>query len=263
MTSHGKSLNELMQIKAVICLRAIMAATLGGVSPMNAADVMVSNVISVRPDASVEKIAETLLANRISAVPVVDDAGVPVGIVSEGDLIHRVEAGTERHRSWWLEILVGKEILAREFVKSHARKAADVMTRAVVTVRAETSLGDIASVLDKHQIKRVPVVDNAGKIIGIVSRANLVQALVKLNKAASDSAVEDSVLQGNILAQLRAKPWADASNLNVIVNNGKVELWGVVDSEAEKDAIRVAVEVTPGVREVSNRLVVEHIMTGH
>jgi CBS-domain-containing membrane protein len=230
---------------------------------MQAADVMVGNVITVRSGTSIEKIAETLLANRISAVPVVDDSDVPLGIVSEGDLIHRVESDTERHRSWWLEILIGKESLAREFVKSHARKAADVMTRPVITIKADTRLGDIAALLDKHQIKRVPVVDDQGKLIGIVSRANLVQALVKMNKAASEAAVEDSVLQSNILAQLRSKPWADASNLNVIVNNGKVELWGVVDSEAERNAIRVAVEVTPGVREVSNRLVVEHILTGH
>ncbi len=229
---------------------------------MQAADVMVGNVITVRSDTSIEKIAETLLANRISAVPVVDDSGAPLGIVSEGDLIHRVESDTERHRSWWLEILIGKESLAREFVKSHARKAADVMTRPVITIKADTRLGDIAALLDKHQIKRVPVVDDHGKLIGIVSRANLVQALVKLNKAASDTAIEDSILQSNILAQLRSKPWADASNLNVIVDNGKVELWGVVDSEAERNAIRVAVEVTPGVREVSNRLVVERIRTG-
>jgi CBS-domain-containing membrane protein len=230
---------------------------------MQATDVMVRNVITVGPDTSIEKIAETLLTNRISAVPVVDESNVPIGIVSEGDLIHRVESGTERHRSWWLEILIGKEILAREFVKSHARKAADVMTRPVISIRADTLLGDIAALLDKHQIKRVPVVDGRGTLIGIVSRANLVQALIKLNKAASDTAIDDSILQSNILAQLRSKPWADASNLNVIVNNGKVELWGVVDSEAERNAIRVAVEVTPGVREVSNRLVVEHILTGH
>ena len=96
---------------------------------MKAADVMATNVITVRPDTPVATIAEVLLANRISAVPVVNDKDVLVGIVSEGDLIHRVEAGTERHRSWWLELLTGKEILAHEFVKSHARKAADVMTR--------------------------------------------------------------------------------------------------------------------------------------
>jgi CBS domain-containing protein len=228
---------------------------------MIAADVMVSNVITVRADTSVEKIAETLLANRISAVPVVNEAGGLVGIVSEGDLIHRVEAGTERHRSWWLELLTGKEILAREFVKSHARKAADVMTRPVITVKPSTPLGELASLLEKHRIKRVPVV-NDGKIVGIVSRANLVQALVRIgNKAAPAASVEDSTLYDNILAQLRSTSWADASNISVVVNNGTVELWGIVDSEIEKNAIRVAVEVTPGVRQVSNRLVVEHMLT--
>lgn len=228
---------------------------------MIAADVMVSNVITVRPDTSVEKIAETLLANRISAVPVVNEAGGLVGIVSEGDLIHRVEAGTERHRSWWLELLTGKEILAREFVKSHARKAADVMTRPVITVKPSTPLGELASLLEKHRIKRVPVV-NDGKIVGIVSRANLVQALVRIgNKSVPAASVEDSTLHDNILTQLRSTSWADASNISVVVNNGTVELWGIVDSEIEKNAIRVAVEVTPGVRQVSNRLVVEHMQT--
>jgi len=227
---------------------------------MKAADVMATNVITVRPDTPVAKIAEVLLANRISAVPVVNDKDALVGIVSEGDLIHRVEAGTERHRSWWLELLTGKEILAHEFVKSHARKAADVMTYPVVSVTPDTPLGDIASLLEKHRIKRVPVVNN-GKIAGIVSRANLIQALVSLGHAkTSDSSVDDLTLHSNILERLRSKPWVDPSTISVVVNNGTVELWGIVDSETEKNAIRVAVEVTPGVRQVANKLVVEHVM---
>jgi len=144
---------------------------------MKAAEVMATSVISVRLDTPVTEIAEVLLANRISAVPVVNDKDVLVGIVSEGDLIRRVEAGTERHRSWWLELLTGKETLAHEFVMSHARAAADVMTRPVVSVTPDTPLADIASLLEKHRIKRVPVAVN-GKIVGIVSRANLIQALV-------------------------------------------------------------------------------------
>lgn len=220
---------------------------------MNAADVMVSNVISVRSDTSVDKIAEILLANRISAVPVVDAGGALVGIVSEGDLIHRVEAGTERHRSWWLELLTGKEVLAREFVKSHARKAADVMTYPVITVKPDTLLGELASLLEKHRIKRVPVMSD-GKIVGIVSRANLIQALVSHgNEIMPDATVGDSTLRDNVLAQLRSQPWW-ANDVNVVVRNGTVELWGIVESEVEKDAIRVAVEVTPGVRTISNKL---------
>ena len=226
---------------------------------MKAADVMATKVITVRPDTPVATIAEVLLANRISAVPVVNDKDVLVGIVSEGDLIHRVEAGTERHRSWWLELLTGKEILAHEFVMSYGRKAADVMTHPVISVQPETPLGDITALLEKHRIKRVPVASN-GKVVGIVSRANLIQALVNLNRAKTETLVDDLTLHSDILKQLRSKPWVDPSKISILVNNGNVELWGIVDSETEKNAIRVAVEVTPGVRQVANKLVVEQLM---
>jgi CBS domain-containing protein len=223
---------------------------------MNAADVMATNVISVHANTSVESIAETLLANRISAVPVVNDSGALLGIVSEGDLIHRVEAGTELRRSWWLEIMTGKQVLAQEFVKSHARKAADVMTRRVITVAPDTSLGEIATLLEKNGIKRVPVVKD-GKVVGIVSRANLVQAVIRLGKNKPQAgSVDDSALHNRIVANLRSQLWADPSNINVVVEKGTVELWGFVESETEKDALRVAVEVVPGVREVVNKLVV-------
>ena len=226
---------------------------------MKAADVMTTDVLSVRLDTPVTKIAEVLLANRISAVPVINDKGALVGIVSEGDLIRRVEAGTERQRSWWLELLTGRETLAHEFVMSHARAAADVMTSPVVSVTPDTSLADIASLLEKHRIKRVPVAVN-GKIVGIVSRANLIQALVVRSKA-QEASVDDATLHDKIIEQLRAKVWVDPSTINVVVNNGSVELWGIVDSETEKNAIRVAVEVMPGVRQVANKLVVEHLMS--
>lgn len=224
---------------------------------MNAADVMVSKVITVGPNTSVATIAETLLANRISAVPVVDEkSGALLGIVSEGDLIHRVETGTEQHRAWWLEIFAGKEALAREFVKSHARKAADVMTRPVVTVSPDTPLGELASLLDKHRIKRVPVVED-GKIVGIVSRANLIQALVALGARVKPStSANDSALRASLLGELQSQAWW-TNNVNIIVKDGVVELWGFVDSPAARDAIRVAAEVTPGVRKVSNNLTIE------
>ncbi len=229
---------------------------------MYAADVMVSNVITVRSDTSVGRIAEILLANRISAVPVVDEAGKLVGIVSEGDLIHRVEAGTERHRSWWLELLTGSETLAHEFIKSHGRKAADLMTYPVITVKPDMPLSELASLLEKHRIKRVPVMDN-GKIVGIVSRANLIQALVNpQHKIATDKTNESSASRDEALAQLRAQPWWP-SDVNVVVRDGTVELWGIVASEVEKDAIRVAVEVIPGVQSISNNLSVnKHMPNG-
>ena len=223
---------------------------------MNAADVMVSKVITVGPDASVATIAETLLANRISAVPVIDDNSALLGIVSEGDLIHRVETGTEQPRAWWLEFFIGKDALAREFIKSHGRKAADVMTRPVITVKPDTPLGELASLLEKHRIKRVPVV-KGGKIVGIVSRANLVQALVTLGTGIKPSAsANDSILRADLLGRLRLQPWW-TNSINVIVKEGIVELWGYVDSQVASDAIRIAVEEAPGVRQVSNNLAIE------
>jgi CBS domain-containing protein len=143
---------------------------------MKARDVMVSPVITVKPSSSVKEVAKIFLERRISAAPVVDDQGKLIGIISEGDLMHRAEAGTERHRSWWLRLLTAEETLAAEYVKAHARKVADVMTRDVITTGPETPLHEIAVLLEKNSIKRVPIVQN-GQLIGIVSGANLIQAV--------------------------------------------------------------------------------------
>jgi CBS domain-containing protein len=225
---------------------------------MNAADIMTKNVISVQSDASVTQIAETLLSNGISAVPVVDDSGDLIGIVSEGDLVHRVELGTEQHPSWWLEFLAGKQALAYDYIKSHGRRAADLMTRPVVTVHAEASLSEIASLLDKYRIKRVPVVKK-GKIVGIVSRANLVQALINGSENVASTKIADSVLRDNILKRLQSERWWPGG-VNIIVHDGRVEAWGVVESEVQKNAIRVALEATPGVQAIFDQITVQKRM---
>src|SRR5262245_45135205 len=143
---------------------------------MKAADVMVANVITVAPETSLREVADILLTNRISGVPVLGRNNELVGIISEGDLLRRAETGTERRRSWWLELLIGSTPLAAEYVKTHARTVADVMTTTVVTATPDTPLRDIAALMEKNSIKRVPIVKNR-KVVGIVSRANLVQAL--------------------------------------------------------------------------------------
>ena len=223
---------------------------------MKASDVMVSKVITVGPNTTVQEIANILLSNRISAVPVIDDRGALIGIISEGDLIHRVEAGTERHDSWWLKLMTDKGALARDFVKSHAVKAVDVMSKRVITASPDLALGDLASLLEKHRIKRVPIVDH-GKLIGIVSRANLLQALVALRRdIIVEPNVEDSVLRERILSEIHTKVQESSSMLNIIVHNGVVELWGYVDFQDEKDALRVAAELTPGVRSVVDHIAI-------
>ena len=222
---------------------------------MNASEVMATNVIAVGPNASVQEVADILLTSRISAAPVVDKHGDLIGIISEDDLIRRAELGTERRRSWWLEIFTSesKEDLAIEYVKSHARKVGDVMTREVITATPGTPLRDVAALLEKNRIKRVPIVER-GKMVGIVSRANLVQALATLE--IEPGATSDSVIREKVMARLSSEPWTRFSTLNATIQGGTVELWGVVGSEAEKEAARVAAEVVPGVRAVENNVIV-------
>ena len=228
---------------------------------MNAADVMVTNVITVGLDACLQDVAHLLLTNRISAVPVVDSDGKVVGIVSEGDLMRRAEAGTGRRRSWWLSLLTGKEGLAAQYVKEHSRKVADVMTRDVITATPDTPLQDIANILEKNSIKRVPII-KAGKMVGVVSRANLLQALASLRKQIEGGTPNDTKIRETVVQRLNAEPWLRSSLINVIVQDGTVELWGIVDSPTEKKAVRVAAEETPGVRAVNDNLIIRPAGSG-
>ena len=222
---------------------------------MKASDVMTSNVITVGPDARVQDVAGLLLRHRISAVPVVGPKGELLGIVSEGDLIDRPELETERRKPWWLDALATNEGLAAEYVKSHSRNVADVMTTEVITVSPGTSVAEIATLLERHRIKRVPVVEN-GKIVGIVSRANLLQALASLRDKAPQAQPDDSAIREKVMERLQNERWARPALISVTVQDGTVDLWGMVDSEAEKKAVHVLAEVTPGVRAVNDNLMV-------
>ena len=223
---------------------------------MNAADVMTKNVLTVGPDASVQDVARILLTNRISAVPVVGPAGELLGIVSEGDLMRRAEAGTGRRRPWWLGLLTGREAFAAEYVREHSRAVTDVMTRSVITAAPHTSLREIANLLEKNAIKRVPIVKD-GKVVGIVSRANLLQALASPHKQIEAGATSnDAEIRNDVIARLKDEPWSHPALINVVVHDGNVDLWGIVDSQSEKKAVRVVAEVTPGVRMVNDNLVI-------
>jgi CBS domain-containing protein len=228
---------------------------------MKAADMMTSNLVTIRPDASVRDAAWTMLTYRISAVPVVDHEGRLVGIVSEGDLLHRVEGGTERQRSWWRELNVAPEVLAVEFVKANARKVSDVMTSNLVTVGPDTEAIDIANLIEARGIKRVPVVAH-GKLVGIVSRADFLCALTGAGPQAGPVPEGDAALRTRIVSHFRVMPSAP-SILNVAVHDGIVELSGIVESDAEKRAVRVAVEETPGVHAVDEHIRVHRIAAGY
>jgi len=189
--------------------------------------------------------------------PRLDEHGRLIGIISEGDLLRRVELETDYRRSWWLKIFArkSKEALAIEYRKSHARRVKDVMTRRVITARPATPLRDIAALLEKNRIKRVPIVANR-KVIGIVSRADLIQALASFRKESEQSTITDSMIRKRIMAHFKSEQWSKHSLLNATVQGGTVKLWGIVDSEAEKEAARLAAEQVAGVQAIENNLIV-------
>jgi CBS domain-containing protein len=226
---------------------------------MRAMDVMTTDVIAVNPDTTVQALA-TLLAERgISGAPVVDSSERLVGIVSEGDLLHRAEIGTarrhrERRRSWWLDDFASD--LAREYVKSHARTVKDIMTRDVVTVTEDTDLGDVAALLEAKRIKRVPVIRD-GKVIGIISRANLVRALGATKGAPPrEGEGDDRTIRAQLLAELGREEWAKVWPEDIIVRDRVVHFWLSSDEpEEKKQALRVAAETIPGIRGVEEHVV--------
>ncbi len=177
-----------------------------------------------------------------------------MGVVSEGDLMRRAEIGTEPQRSWWLELFAGERAKAEEFVRAHAVKVADVMTTKVVTATEDTPLSTIAALLERHRIKRVPILRD-GSVVGIVSRANLLQAFAGTPPAEdARTASDDQALRERVVAQIRSQPWGMPWLMTVTVRDGVVELWGPVNSEEQKRTIRVAAEATPGVRRVEDNL---------
>ena len=189
---------------------------------MHAIDVMTSKVISVDENGTVPVVAKLLAERGISAVPVVDKNNRVIGMVSEGDLLHRAETGTERRRAWWLDMMASANRLAGDYIKSHSVQVKDVMTRNVLSVTEETAVADIALLLETNRIKRVPVVRD-GKLVGIVSRANLVQALaMTIDESPSGAGADDRTIRDKLLTELKAQRWAEVSPANVTVKDGVV-----------------------------------------
>lgn len=218
---------------------------------MQASDVMTTPVVTVSPETPVADIARRLIERRISAVPVVDADGRLIGIVSEGDLIRRPETGGERKPSWWLALLAEPEVEARAYVKTHGGLARDVMTRDLVTVGEDASLEEIAALLERRRIKRVPVV-HEHRLVGIVSRANLLQGLVARQHATQPS-TDDRALRERVIHAINASG-ARSEFVNPVVAGGVVHLWGAAYSKAERDAIHLAASRVAGAARVETQL---------
>jgi CBS domain-containing protein len=220
---------------------------------MKAKDVMTLNVVSVQPQATVMQAVRIMLQKKISGLPVVDDVGRLVGILTEGDLLRRAETGTQKHRPRWLEFLLGPGRLATEYVQTHGRKVEEIMTHDPVTVTEDTSLDDVVKTMEKRGIKRVPVM-RGEHLVGIISRANLLRALASLSRDVGAASTGDVDIRSKLLAELQKEHWAPVGALDVIVRDGIVELWGTITDERQREALVVAAENTPGVKAVRDHL---------
>jgi CBS domain-containing protein len=218
---------------------------------MQAQDVMARGVIAIGPDMPVQFAARAMISNKVSALVVMGIDARLMGIISEGDLLRRVETGTEQTHSAWPEMFVSSDTLTKQFIKSRGKRARDVMTRDVVTAAPETPLREIADLMEKHGVKRVPILKD-DIVVGIVSRADFLRVLASVSETA-DWVESDRAMHERFVESIEGQPWANRP-FNVAINERRAELWGYVYSEAEKTAVRVAVEAIPGIETVEDHL---------
>ncbi len=227
---------------------------------MNVADFMRIDVVTARPNMKVVDVASQMVRSHVSGMPVVDENDNVIGIVSEGDLLRRAEAGTNHHRPRWLQFLMGSARLADEYVKSHGLKVKDVMTSNVATVDAADTLDTAVDLMEKRGVKRLPVVSD-GKLIGILSRADVLAAFVYNVRASKTGGKSDGKIRQEILEAFEKEKWLRGDRLTVVVREGLVELSGIVISEKERKALIVMAENAEGVKGVSDKLTFVDLVT--
>jgi CBS domain-containing protein len=230
---------------------------------MKALDVMQRDVVTATPETTIDDAVRLMVTHRISGLPVVDEAGNVVGIFSEGDLLRRVELGTARTASAWGAWLAGPGRDARNYVRSHARRVGEVMTAPAISVAVQTPLSEVVALMESRGIRRVPVLDG-DRLVGIVTRADLIQALQRLLPKVDGQGqpVADEELRHRLLDSLKAQRWSPRNCLDVKVADGVAELVGIVTDQSEREAARVLIENTPGIRGVVDHLLWIDAMSG-
>jgi CBS domain-containing protein len=228
---------------------------------MIVADVMTRNCVTIAPEATVEEAVNLMLSRRISGVFVVDNGGDLVGVLTEGDLLRRDELGTERHRPWWLRLLASPARQAHDFTQANGRHVRDVMTEDVLSIAQDAHLEDVVATMEKHRIKRLPVTAD-GRVVGVVSRSDLLRALIGRVRPAAPQDTDDRSIRTAILNALEEQSWAPATTLNVTVSDGVVDVWGTITNEEERRGIRVIAENAAGVKSVKDHMVYIEPYTG-
>ncbi len=227
---------------------------------MQAADIMTRRVVSVRQEQSILDAIDLMLKRRVSGLPVVDDRGHLVGMVTEADFLRRPETGTERRRPRWLSAIFGAPDEAKSYVHSHGIKVGEVMSKNIVTVTESTPLDRVVHLMEIHRIKRVPVL-RRGKAVGIVSRANLLRALASLHREERRTSKNDAAIRARILAEIDRQSWSVGADLDLVVRSGMADVWGTIADPAQREALKVLVESTPGIRAVVDHTCCENGIT--
>ena len=224
-------------------------------SPLTAGDIMSGNVASTTPATALPAAIKLMLDRHVSGLPVLDGAGVIVGILTEGDLLRRVELGTDSHPASWLDFFRSTTRLAHDYVETHSRVVGDVMTPAVVTVDEAAPLSEVVRVMQGKHVKRVPVMAGAA-LVGMIGRVDLLRALAKtFTEETADAAPSDAGIRAGILAEFGRQSWAPGGGISVAVTDGVVDLGGVIFRESERDAMRVAAQNIAGVTSVRDHMV--------
>ena len=229
---------------------------------MRAHQIMTRPVITVTPETTIVEAANTMLQKHVSGLPVIDAAGKLVGIVSEGDFIRRSEIGTQRKHGRFLKFILGPGQAATDFVHEHGRKVAEIMTPQLltITITEDTALDEIVELMEKNNVKRLPVM-RGDRIVGIVSRANLLQAVASLAREISDPTADDDHIRNRVIDTIEKNDWCPFG-LSVIVRGGVVHLSGVITEERSRKAAVVAAENVTGVTKVHDHLCWVDTMSG-
>jgi len=227
---------------------------------MRAHQIMTRPVVTVTPETTIVDAANLMLQRHVSGLPVVDGGGKLVGVVSEGDFIRRSEIGTGRRRGRWLRFILGQGKSASDFVHEHGHKVGEVMTKSPLTITEDTALAEIVALMEKNNVKRLPVV-RGDKVVGIVSRANLLQAVASLARQVPDPTADDDHIRNRVIDALEKNDWCPFG-LSVIVRDGIVHLSGVITEERARQAAVVAAENVQGVKKVHDHLCWVDTMSG-
>jgi CBS-domain-containing membrane protein len=224
---------------------------------MKVLDLMTPKTVTVKSDDSVLSAIRLMLDNEVSGLPVVDESYKLVGMVTESDLLRRAELETEKHQSWWHALLASPGKLAAEYAQTHAHRVRDVMTSPVHTVDFDTPIFVAVDIMEKFRIKRLPVVRGT-TLVGILSRRDLLKAAYWLIAEPLDTAhsqVSDQAITNSLSKEIQAQPWTSEKCITTRVNNGVVELCGVIFDERARSALRILAEGVPGVTEIRDHLV--------